>query len=200
MSGLALSNGNYDVVVTLLKERFGNNQDVIDLQYHEMINLQPANNSTYSLRVFLDKIQRHLRSLDVLEPDINQGVIVSMVKAKLPQDVLLQLESMNGANNKWTTLKLIETLRDYVVAREKSEMKSKSTESNTKTFGAKYKPANSSEQSRGDKRPGIHSDIKSKAGRRDPVPVTSAEALVASAKQLPVKSYFDKCRYCEKQH
>ena len=123
-----------------------------------------------------------------------------MVKAKLPQEVLLQLEIMNGANNKWTALKLIETLRDYVVAREKSEMKSKPSESNTRTFCAKYKPVNNHEQSHGDKTHGIHSDIKSNAGRRGPVHVTSAEALVASEKQLPVKNYFDKCRYCEKQH
>lgn len=198
MSGLALSNENYDVAVTVLKERFGNNQEVIDLNYNEVIYLQPANNKTYSLRFFLDKIQRHLRSLEVLEQDINQDVFVSMVKAKLPQEVLLQLEIMNGANNKWTTLKLIETLRDY--AREKSEMKSKPTESNTRKFGAKYKPVHNHEQSRGNKTHGIHSDIKSNTGRRGPVHVTSAEALVASAKQLPVKNYFDKCRYCEKQH
>ena len=67
VSGLALSNENYDVAVTVLKERFGNNQEVIDLHYNEMINLQPANNNTYSLRLLLDKIQRHLRSLEVLE-------------------------------------------------------------------------------------------------------------------------------------
>ena len=91
-----------------------------------------------------------------------------MVKAKLSQEVLLQLEIMNEANNKWTTLKLIETLCDYVVAREKSEMKSKPTESNTRTFGAKYKPVNNHEQSRGDKTHGMHSDIKSNTGRRGP--------------------------------
>ena len=175
VSGLALSNENYDVAVTVLKERFGNNQEVKDLHYHEMINLQPANNNTYNLRFLLDKIQRHLRSLEVLEQDINQDVFVSMVKPKLPQEVLHQLKIMNGANNKWTTLKLIETLRDYVVARDKSKMKSKPTESNTKTFGAKYKPVNDHEQSRGDKTHGIHSDIKSNAGRHGPVHVTSAE-------------------------
>ena len=83
----------------------------------------PANNTTYSLRFFLDKIQRHLRSLEVLGQDINQDVFVSMVKAKLPHDVLLQLEIMNGAKSKWNTVKLIERLHDYVVAREKSEIK-----------------------------------------------------------------------------
>ena len=51
----------------------------------------------HSLRLFLDKVQRHLRSLEVLKQDINQDVFVSMIKAKLPQAVILQLEVMNGA-------------------------------------------------------------------------------------------------------
>lgn len=129
VSGLALSNENYDIAVTCLKERFGNKQEVVDLHYSQIINLQVANNNTHSLRLFLDRIQRHLRSLEVLKQDINQDVFVSMVKAKLPQEVLLQLEIMNGADNEWNTVKLIETLRSYVKAREKSEVKKKSRRS-----------------------------------------------------------------------
>ena len=37
MSGLALSNENYDIAITVLKERFGNNKEVVDLHYSEMI-------------------------------------------------------------------------------------------------------------------------------------------------------------------
>ena len=121
VSGLTLANDNYDIAMTVLKERFGNHQEVIDLHYNEMISLQSASNTTQSLRLLLDKVQRHLRSLEVLKQNSNQDVFVSMVKAKLPQEVLLQLEIMNGANNKWSTIKLIEKLRDYIVAQEKSE-------------------------------------------------------------------------------
>ena len=85
----------------------------------------------------LDKVQRHLHSLEVLKQDINQDVFVSMVKTRLTQEVFLQLEIMNGANNIWSTTKLIEKLRYYIVAREKSEMKSNPTKSNTLTLGPK---------------------------------------------------------------
>ena len=34
---------------------------------------------------------RHLRSLEVLRQNINQDVFVSMIRAKLLEDVLLQL-------------------------------------------------------------------------------------------------------------
>ena len=74
MSGLALSNENnvaVTVLVTVLKARFCNIQEVIDLHYNEMINLQAAYNNTYSLRFVLDNIQRHLRGLEVFEQDIN---------------------------------------------------------------------------------------------------------------------------------
>ena len=37
VSGLTLANDNYDIAMTVLKERFGNHQEVIDLHYNEMI-------------------------------------------------------------------------------------------------------------------------------------------------------------------
>ena len=52
VSGLALSNEKY-IAIDILKERFGNNQEAIDLHYNEIINMQSANNSTYNLRLFL---------------------------------------------------------------------------------------------------------------------------------------------------
>ncbi|CAC5360796.1 unnamed protein product [Mytilus coruscus] len=97
ISGLSLSNKNYDIAVGILKDRFGNVQDVVDLHYNEMINLQPATNKTSSLTSFLDKVKKRLRSLDVLKQDVNQDIFVSMVKSKLPEQVLLQLEIQKGA-------------------------------------------------------------------------------------------------------
>ena len=42
ISGLSLSNENYIIAVYILRKRFGNSQEVIDLHYNQMINLQPA--------------------------------------------------------------------------------------------------------------------------------------------------------------
>lgn len=86
--GISLSGENYVVAVRTLKERFGNVQEVIDLHY----NLFPANNKTESLRAFLDKIVKHMRSLEDLHQDINHDVFIAMIRSKLPQEVLLQLE------------------------------------------------------------------------------------------------------------
>ena len=121
ISGLTLSDANYDIAIGILEERFGNVQEVVDLHYNQLINLQPATNKTSSLRILLDTVDRHLRSLEVLKQNINQDVFVSMLRAKLPEDVLLQLEIQHGANDKWTIFKLRDRLSDYILARERSE-------------------------------------------------------------------------------
>ena len=64
--GLALSNENYPIAVDILKDRFGDSQEVIDLHYTKMINLQQATNKTSSLRNLYDNMERHIRSLEVL--------------------------------------------------------------------------------------------------------------------------------------
>ena len=60
-----------------------------------MINLQPAANRTSSLRFLLDTMERHIQSLEVLKQNINQDVFVSIFQAKLPEEVLLQLEILS---------------------------------------------------------------------------------------------------------
>ncbi|CAC5379125.1 unnamed protein product [Mytilus coruscus] len=92
ISGLNVSHENYIVAVNILKERFGNAQDVIDLHYCEMINIQFPLNKTYSLRLFIDKVNRHFRSLEVLKQSVDQDIFVS---------VLLQLEIQKGTKEKW---------------------------------------------------------------------------------------------------
>jgi len=84
ISGLTLSKENYSVAISILKERFGNIQDAVDMHYSELLNLQPASRKTNSLTNFLDQINRHLRSLEVLQQDVNQDIFESMMKSKLP--------------------------------------------------------------------------------------------------------------------
>ena len=55
--GLALSNENYQIVVDLLKDRFGDSPEVIDLHYNKMINLPQATNKTSSLRSLYDSME-----------------------------------------------------------------------------------------------------------------------------------------------
>ena len=46
-----------------------------------------------------------------------------MIRAKLPEDALLQLEMLKGAKKKWTVYALRDKLLEYITAREHSEKK-----------------------------------------------------------------------------
>ena len=207
--GLTLSNENYEVAIGILKERFGNTQEVIDLHYNQMINLFPATNTTASLRGLLDKMETHLRSLEVLKQDVNQDVFVSMIRAKLPEDVLLQLEMLNGASNKWTVGSLRSRLNEYITAREHSEKKSSSSESSHK----KNIPPQNGNRNRSGHNGNTYrsfspkhlnkktSSLFQQTPQTSPKSnISSAEALVVNAKQSSTTRFYDQCRYCSERH
>lgn len=117
IAGLALSNENYAVAIKIMKERFGNIQETIDLHYNRLISQRPASDSIEGLRRLLDTLDKHFRSLEVLEQNINQDVFVSVIKSKLPSNVLLHLEIQKGSKENWNVLSLRDLLNEYVVAR-----------------------------------------------------------------------------------
>ena len=206
-----MTNDNYQVAVDILRDRFGDSQEVIDLHYSKMINLPLASSSTSSLRNLLDTMERHLRSLEVLKQNVNQDVFVSMIRAKLPQEVLLQLEIMHGSKNKWTVDTLRVKLHEYITAREHAEKK----EVTTDTRLPRNSPSNFEVKPKFG--PGVNrrSDqhywgtqrrfsSKGKGATSESVGAKhlsgSAEALVANTKQPSAPRYFDQCRYCDKRH
>ena len=121
MSGILLSKENYRVAVEMLKERFGDVQNVVNWHYTELINITPAINNSKGLRQLYDHIEKHFRRFEALNQDVNQEVFISIITAKLPMDVLVQLEIQKGAKNKWTIGLLRELFNDCVSAREKAE-------------------------------------------------------------------------------
>ena len=112
-----LSNENYEVTKTLLKERFGKTQSVVNSHYTQLINMKPAVNTTKGLRDLYDNFERHFRSLEAMQQDTNQDVFVSMMTSKIPKEVLLQLQIQKGAKVNWTVSRLRELLNDYVSAK-----------------------------------------------------------------------------------
>ncbi|MCG8033321.1 MAG: DUF1759 domain-containing protein, partial [Candidatus Thiodiazotropha taylori] len=203
------SNENYDVAIGILKDRFGHEQDVIDLHYNKIINLSPATNKTNSLRSLLDNIERHLRSLEVLKQNTNQDIFVSMIRAKLPEEVLIQLEISHGAKNKWTVEDLRSSLHNYISAREHAETKDNSTESMARTqttsrFDRKHIPNVIKRSQASQFRPGGKSDFRpfsnDKTDRIGHLSTASGEALIVNTKNTSVTRFYDQCRYCNNRH
>lgn len=73
---------------------------MIDLHNNRMINLRPASEIVDSLRHFIDTTEKHLRGLEVLSQDINKDVFVSVIKSKLPSNVIKHLAIQKGAKQK----------------------------------------------------------------------------------------------------
>ena len=48
-------------------------------------------------------------------------MFISMIKSKLPKDVLLQMELRKDSETEWTVESLWNCLRSYVVARKRTE-------------------------------------------------------------------------------
>ena len=96
VEGLILSNKNYNLAVSLLKERFGDPQNIANSFYTELINLTPATSCNESLRYLYDSIVKNLRGLEAIEQDINQEIFTTIIKSKIPTNVLIQLETQKG--------------------------------------------------------------------------------------------------------
>ena len=105
-------------------------------------------------------------------------MFISMIKSKLPKDVLLQMELRKDPDTEWAVESLRKCLRSYIVASERSEQDSKPDGSSANYFSG---------------------NIRSPPGRRynkfaSSIASHSAEALVATSKG---NGYSDKCRYCQ---
>ena len=117
---LELTNANCKAAINLLKERYGNNQLIVDTHYTKLMEMPPASNKTTSLRAMYDAIEQHLRSLHSLGEDINQRQIVSLIRSKLPKVVTVYLEQRKGQKG-IGLLMLRNSLKGYITAQEIGE-------------------------------------------------------------------------------
>ena len=107
----------YEVVVDVLKKRFGNVQLIIDAHYQSLSHLPPATNQSWKLRQCYNTIECHLRSLEALGENIEHRHFVALITEKLPQKVMYQLYMMKG-EEPWTVAKLRELLGKHIGAME----------------------------------------------------------------------------------
>ena len=92
ISGLSLTNDNYNEALNLLKNRFGNNQVIISAHMNTLVKLPSVNNEDVkALRKFYDDVESRVRSLSTLGIEMeNYGALISTpILEKLPPKVKL---------------------------------------------------------------------------------------------------------------
>ena len=85
ISGLTLTNANYEEAIRLLQKRFGQNEIIINAHYTSLMDMPASSSSTSALRTSYDSIEKHLRSLQALGEDVNTKMLVSLIMTKLPK-------------------------------------------------------------------------------------------------------------------
>ena len=87
---LDLKNDNYDIAIKLIKERYGKKQILIDTYYAQMMNLPIAMNKTLPRRAYFDVTEEQLRPLQSLGENIEQKLLLSMMKCPNYHKIIFQ--------------------------------------------------------------------------------------------------------------
>ena len=121
ISGLTLTNANYEEAIRLLQKRFGQNEIIINAHYTSLMDTPASSSSTSALRTRYDSIEKHLRSLQALGEDVNTKMLVSLIMTKLPKDVITHLTDHKEDGQEWTVQLLRDKLHRFITNRENAE-------------------------------------------------------------------------------
>ena len=136
ISGLPLTNANFEQSIKLLKERYGQNEVIIYIHYTSLMDLSVSSSQTSALRKNYDLIAKHLRSLKALGENIESKILVSLIMAKLPKDVLIHLTDQKNDGDEWTVQLLRDQLHRYISNRENAEL---ITKARLETYGLHHR-------------------------------------------------------------
>ncbi|XP_063370454.1 uncharacterized protein LOC134658404 [Cydia amplana] len=116
IQGLAITNSNYQVAVTTLQNRYGNEQKVIDSHYEALNKINRCEYTSEDCRKTLNSIETHLRVLSSLGENIESNFLRSLIIDKFPEKVIYELNLLSA--NDQTIMSIRSTLDAIVVALE----------------------------------------------------------------------------------
>lgn len=115
ISGLELTNENYQVALKLLEKRFGNKRKMINARYEAILQLPKASQDKELRRMF-DTLETHLRALEALGENTENNLMILIIWLKLPTNTKVNLEEKIGEDN-WTMEVVRKQLNLYINAR-----------------------------------------------------------------------------------
>ncbi|XP_063419195.1 uncharacterized protein LOC134702016 [Mytilus trossulus] len=101
VEGFALTNGNYETAVNLLRDRFGQPSKLIHAYMKALMNLPAPTNDAFSLRSYGDRLESYVRGLKSLgqTPEMYGSLLVPVVLDKLPIDIRKNIAREHGRDN-----------------------------------------------------------------------------------------------------
>ncbi|XP_063532113.1 uncharacterized protein LOC134742857 [Cydia strobilella] len=92
IDGLSTTNANYDIAVSILKERFGKTSHLIDAHYAALYKVKMAKGSAEDCRKTFNEIEKHLKILESLGEDINHNHLRFMLLEKFPSELVYEIK------------------------------------------------------------------------------------------------------------
>ncbi|XP_059056091.1 uncharacterized protein LOC131849970 [Achroia grisella] len=96
IEGLDMTNKNYQIAVSTLKERYGKPGTIIDAHYAALYRIRTADKSVADCRRVLNEIERHLRVLSSLGEDVSHNHLRVMIMQKFSEDLIYELRMKMG--------------------------------------------------------------------------------------------------------
>ncbi|XP_052087852.1 uncharacterized protein LOC127724889 [Mytilus californianus] len=119
ISGLSLSNANYDHAIILLKERYGQTQTIINAYMQNLLELTHPSLTPHSIRAFYDKMESCIRGLESLgqSQDTFGSLLVPIIFGKLPDEMKKLMTREHGKQN-WDIRSLREAIGKEMYVQE----------------------------------------------------------------------------------
>nr|CAD2162710.1 unnamed protein product [Meloidogyne enterolobii] len=115
VAGFVLTNENYNRALDLLKSRYGNSRAITEALEAELMNLTPPNDSSHSLRAFVDSVERICRQLEAYGTMDQSPFVSTVIKTKLPQSIVAKLiEKERYSQVRWDSTRLRQELCNQV--------------------------------------------------------------------------------------
>nr|CAD2200863.1 unnamed protein product [Meloidogyne enterolobii] len=115
VAGFVLTNENYNRALDLLKSRYGNSRAITEALEAELMNLTPPNDSSHSLRAFVDSVERICRQLEAFGTMDQSPFVSTVIKTKLPQSIVAKLiEKERYSQVRWDSTRLRQELCNLV--------------------------------------------------------------------------------------
>ena len=174
VQGYQLSEANYDEVIEVLTERYGDKQRAKFGHFEALVAIKPASLDSRDLVRMYYECERHIRSLVALGMSESDFTIafVPIILQKLPAEVKRDVWTANGGDE-WTMSTLRKFLKAAMTARERSDPSAESSH-------------------------GVHANVKKTIPKQ--FPQGSASMLVATSKSKPKREKSKRCRFCEQSH
>ena len=121
ISGISVTEDNYDTAVTLLKEKFGSKESIIETLYAKLHHLPISCSKFNDIKYTYNNVERILRQLESQGEEINeQKMLIYQILGKFPLEVVVKLEDAKK-DEQWTMVLLRQLLDQHITVQENAQ-------------------------------------------------------------------------------